>query len=193
MGKPQLLNKGIEVSYSLSKQIPSMVLGDYYKIRQVLTNLVGNAIKFTNEGKVHIKVSKIKSTEDSKVGLKFEVKDSGIGIDEKDLDKLFSFFSRVENLDEEYEGTGLGLIISKKLMEILDGHISVESNKGKGSNFMFELRLKKVVDMNLNVKSATIIGEKANHYKYNTLEKMLNNLGVSNIKIITQEAIENGE
>ena len=191
--KPQLLNKGIEVSYSLSKQIPSMVLGDYYKIRQVLTNLVGNAIKFTNEGKVHIKVSKIKSTEDSKVGLKFEVKDSGIGIDEKDLDKLFSFFSRVENLDEEYEGTGLGLIISKKLMEILDGHISVESNKGKGSNFMFELRLKKVVDMNLNVKSATIIGEKANHYKYNTLEKMLNNLGVSNIKIITQEAIENGE
>ena len=113
-------------------------IGDSLRLRQILFNLIDNALKFTPQGEVSVSVTSIHS------GLRFEVKDSGIGIPEASLDKLFSRFVQVDaSTSRKFGGTGLGLVICKKLVEGMNGHIGVQSAVGKGSLFWIELPLLK--------------------------------------------------
>lgn len=121
--------------------------GDSLKISQILTNLVTNAIKFTDKGEVKISVIKLYTNR-----YRFEVKDTGIGLSKKDQGKLFKAFSQAdESTTRKYGGTGLGLTISKKLIEMMGGKIWIESEEGVGSNFIFEINLQEVSSIDTNI------------------------------------------
>jgi signal transduction histidine kinase/AmiR/NasT family two-component response regulator len=121
--------------------VPEVLTGDPTRIRQILINLVGNAIKFTHEGGVSMNV-KVESAEDLKVRLIFSVKDTGIGIPKDRMDRLFRPFSQVDaSTTRNYGGTGLGLAISSRLCEMMNGKMWVESTPGVGSTFFFTTEL----------------------------------------------------
>ena len=129
--------KGIGLMLQIDKGVPNHIIGDSVRLRQVLSNLVGNGIKFTYHGEVSIKVD-VDEQYDEKVKLKFSIMDTGIGIPKNEFHKLFKRFSQVdESNTRQFGGTGLGLAISQKLIEIMDGEISVESKENVGSNFFF--------------------------------------------------------
>lgn len=134
-------NKGIELKYKIQPGLDRTVLGDYKKIQQVLNNLISNAIKFTNIGGVIVTAEMI-SEEENRGLFKFSVSDTGIGIGHEDMDKLFKNFSQVDgSFTKKYGGTGLGLIISRKLLELMKSNILVDSIKGTGSKFYFTIKL----------------------------------------------------
>lgn len=134
--------KGLELNCTSSYNIPQFLNGDPNRLRQVLDNLVNNAIKFTERGDVSVCVKKTASTEDD-VELRFSVSDTGIGIGSKDMKRLFKSFGQVESsFTRKFGGTGLGLSISKQLVEMMGGTIWAESEKGKGSTFSFTLKFK---------------------------------------------------
>jgi two-component system, sensor histidine kinase and response regulator len=133
--------KGLELVYDLAPDIPMLVLGDPGRLRQILINIIGNAIKFTQKGEVVLKVSRVQSTGDGTV-LQFSVSDSGIGIPADKLSTIFDAFSQEDSsITRKYGGTGLGLTICSRLVEAMGGRIWVESQLGKGSVFHFTLRL----------------------------------------------------
>lgn len=130
-------SKGVELFCRFDAKMPQIVNGDPDRLKQVLNNILGNAVKFTDKGEVCISV-KVVSIQEAQVELEFQISDTGIGIPEKDKDKLFKSFSQLDSSDtKKYGGTGLGLAISKKLVELMGGTIYVESEKGKGSTFIF--------------------------------------------------------
>jgi PAS domain S-box-containing protein len=130
--------KGIRIETNYSKEIPRWVNGDGFRLRQILTNLIGNAIKFTPNGEVSIFVKKIAEFNHHNIKLEFSVKDTGIGIATDKMDRLFRCFSQVDNSNtREYGGTGLGLSICKGLVEQMNGDIWFESIQGGGSTFYF--------------------------------------------------------
>jgi PAS domain S-box-containing protein len=129
--------KGLEFLSTIGPGIPERVSGDAGRLRQVLTNLLGNAIKFTENGQVGLKVEMAGHVRDL-IGVKFTVYDSGIGIPQEEQNRLFDAFTQVdESNTRKYGGTGLGLAISKQLVELLGGEIGVESQSGRGSRFWF--------------------------------------------------------
>ena len=129
--------KGLEVLFSLEKNVPYSLIGDPLRLGQVLTNLTNNAVKFTEKGEIIVSIRKL-NTENEKVELEFSVKDTGIGLTEKQIGKLFQSFSQADSTTtRKFGGTGLGLTISKKLVEMMDGSIWVESEPDKGSSFIF--------------------------------------------------------
>lgn len=131
--------KGVVISYKTSPEIPKWIIGDVTRLRQILTNLVSNAIKFTEVGKVEI-FSQAVLLENKKWRIQFSVKDSGIGIPKHAQDKLFQSFSQVDaSTTRRFGGSGLGLAICKGLCEKMGGTIWVESEEGKGSTFHFTL------------------------------------------------------
>lgn len=133
------IEKKITLQYSIGSAVPAYVFGDITRIRQILMNLVGNALKFTAAGKITINVSRLHQV-DGKIELLFEVKDTGIGIPQEKLGRLFKSFSQVEpDTAKTYGGTGLGLAICKNLVELMGGKIWVDSQPGKGSNFQFTI------------------------------------------------------
>lgn len=132
-------SKGIELHAMIDDQIPISVKGDPGKLRQVLENLIGNAVKFTNKGKVVIEAKLISRTQDV-IYLRFSVADTGIGIKKEDRAKLFEPFMQVDaSTTRKYGGTGLGLSICEKLVEMMSGNIVVSSEAGKGSTFTFDV------------------------------------------------------
>ncbi|WP_459479034.1 ATP-binding protein [Clostridium saccharoperbutylacetonicum] len=130
-------NKGLNLHITVDDNLPSEIIIDKGRLMQILTNLIGNAIKFTEKGSIHIFVDKVEAT-DNKVKLMFSVKDTGIGIKEEDIPRLFNYFTQLDiSTTKRFQGTGLGLAISKNLIELMGGEISVESQYGNGSNFYF--------------------------------------------------------
>lgn len=129
----------MESYLELSKAI-MIILGimlDKGRLMQVLSNLIGNAFKFTEKGKIQVSVDKVEDKE-NKVKLMFSVKDTGIGIKEEDIPRLFNYFTQLDiSASKKFQGTGLGLAISKNIVELMGGEISVESQYGKGSTFYF--------------------------------------------------------
>ena len=131
--------KNVDLKYSIENNIPEILIGDPLRIQQVLFNLVGNAIKFTDKGHVSISVSVI-DIDDSLVTLKTIIKDTGIGISKKQIEKLFfSYYQADKSIARKYGGTGLGLNISKKLVEMMNGSIHVDSEINIGSTFTFTI------------------------------------------------------
>lgn len=130
--------KKLDFEIIYGKQVPEIITADRRRVMQVLTNLLRNAMKFTSSGGIKVFVNYLG---DGKQGLlKFEVQDTGIGIDKKDIDKLFQDYAQISQLmNQELEGTGLGLSISKRLVELLGGEIGVTSEKGSGSTFWFSV------------------------------------------------------
>ncbi len=135
--------KSIELICAASPETPTYLKGDPGRLRQILINLVGNAIKFTDEGEVSVWVTSIKETAEE-AEVKITVKDTGIGIPKEKQEKLFKQFSQVDSsVTRKYGGTGLGLAISKQLIELMHGKIEVNSTEGKGSEFALSIKFKK--------------------------------------------------
>lgn len=130
--------KAITFDLQIDPTVPKILNGDKLRLNQILYNLVGNAIKFTDEGVVGIRVENQRAT-DERVRLKFNIQDTGIGIPEDKLEAIFDTFTRIRHKDRIYEGTGLGLSIVKSLVTQQGGTIGVDSEVGKGSQFFFYL------------------------------------------------------
>lgn len=135
--------KGLKLNISFDHNIPKDLFGDDIRLRQVMVNLLTNAVKYTEEGCVDFNVSYDNSDDDDSILLKVSVKDTGIGIKKEDLDRLFTEFERLEeNRNRNIEGTGLGMNITAKLLEMMGSHLVVESEYGKGSVFSFDVKQK---------------------------------------------------
>lgn len=131
----------IDLVYQVDYNVPSYIIGDVHRLRQILMNLVGNAVKFTNKGEIFIGVHMVPgSGTDSRMNLQFEVRDTGIGIPPDKLNRLFRAFSQVDSsTTRKYGGTGLGLVICQKLVQLMGGDITVESTPGAGTTFLFNI------------------------------------------------------
>ncbi|MGD0095557.1 MAG: PAS domain S-box protein [Terracidiphilus sp.] len=138
---PLAQGKGIELLCIVDPTVPVMLRGDPGRLRQILTNLVGNAIKFTEKGEVIVRATLAQAGE-SDCLLRFSVRDTGIGIPESKIGILFDKFTQVDtSIARKFGGTGLGLAISKQLVEMMGGRISIDSREGKGSEFCFTISL----------------------------------------------------
>jgi CheY-like chemotaxis protein/nitrogen-specific signal transduction histidine kinase len=147
---PKAAEKNLELAYLIYKNTPHLLCGDVTRIRQILVNLVGNGLKFTNSGEVIVGVTArritaietdpVVTSDEPTYEVRFVVKDTGIGIPQDKIDRLFKAFSQVDSsTTRNYGGTGLGLIISKRLTELMDGKMWVESNSDGGSSFFFTI------------------------------------------------------
>ncbi len=179
-------DKGLELTCYCEPDVPSMVRGDPFRLRQVLTNLVGNAIKFTDEGEVVLRAC---TEEDSgeHVLARFEVSDTGIGITPEQKERLFGAFSQADSsISRRYGGTGLGLAISRQLAQLMGGTMGVESEPGVGSTFWFTARFHKLAQSAIPARStadissahALVVDDNATNRR--VLEQQLRSWGVEN-------------
>ena len=167
------LDNNVIMHYEFEKGLPETYIADQLKISQILINLIGNAIKFTKDGDIWVRVYKI-SQKDNDYILRFEIEDNGIGITKEKQEHMFESFSQGSiQINRKYGGTGLGLSIVKGLIEILKGKIYLKSELGKGSTFIFEIPL--------TYSEETIKVEKPNHFNN------INELDLSTIKILVVE------
>ena len=182
--------KGLKLIYHLGGDLPSNLIGDKMRLRQVLINLIGNAIKFTEEGSIIVEMEKIKQDEEH-IYIKYSVIDTGMGIDPQDMNKLFKSFSQIDNAyTRKYGGTGLGLSISKQLVELMGGSLNVMSELGKGSTFYFivPFTIPKPNDKLIQMKNLHISVNPYEDYKSNN--KTLNIL-VAEDNMINQKIVVN--
>jgi signal transduction histidine kinase/ligand-binding sensor domain-containing protein/DNA-binding response OmpR family regulator len=134
----------LDLVYQIDYDVPAQIIGDSLRLRQVLINLISNAIKFTKKGEIFVSVRLISISDDNQIELGFDIKDTGIGIPADKLHRLFKAFSQVDSsTTRQYGGTGLGLVISEQLVRLMGGLISVESEIGKGSTFRFSIHSQK--------------------------------------------------
>lgn len=139
---PKAVEKGLELNAMIKVGVPEEVIGDPSRLRQILNNLISNAVKFTERGEISVTVDYL-DKEDEIAVLSFEVKDTGIGIRAEDIHKLFQSFNQADtSTTRKYGGTGLGLAISNELVKMMGGEICVESISGEGSTFKFDVSLK---------------------------------------------------
>lgn len=141
--------KGLELNVIAPASIETQYLGDAVRLRQILTNLVGNAIKFTSEGEIVVRLRADTRIRESIYEIELSVQDSGIGIEQEALERIFESFSQADSSTERrFGGTGLGLSISKQLVQLMDGEISVESEPGAGSIFHVKVPLERDLEFN---------------------------------------------
>lgn len=153
--KARLADKNIRLQCEIANGVPSVLFGDALRIKQVLINILGNAVKYTKEGYINFSVDS-ELLDNRKVGLVFKVKDTGIGIKEEDLDKIFGVFDQVNTKqNRSIQGTGLGLAISRKLSELMGGSIKVESVYGEGTCFTIDIPQKVIDETPLNIQDAS--------------------------------------
>ncbi|GAB3927393.1 PAS domain S-box protein [Larkinella terrae] len=139
----QTQNKGIEVLLNVTADLPRLVFVDSVRLKQVLLNLLGNAVKFTEKGEIELKISAISDPNAEYVDFRFEVRDTGIGIKPEMQEKIFDAFSQADpSTTKKYGGTGLGLTISNKLLGLMGCQLQLTSTPGEGSCFFFEIRFK---------------------------------------------------
>ncbi len=181
----EAFNKGIEIVTDISPSVPKMLTGDPVRIQQIMLNLIKNAVKFTNQGYIHVELDYNKST-----GLHFQVTDSGIGITEDKRKKLFTdYFQADVSTYRKFGGTGLGLSISKSLVTIMKGEINVKPNPYGGSIFYFDVPLKpaKVTETLTPIFSSgdnfRILIVEDNNLQANSLKSKLSNIGFKEIDI----------
>ena len=137
--RPEVLKKPVQLQGNIAPEVPEVVMGDAAMLGQVLDILIGNAVKFTIEGDVQVRVTLL-AAGSTGPRLRFEVRDSGIGIKQEDLAAIFRSFNQADNSDtRNFGGTGLGLSIAQRLVRLLGGEIAVESEVGRGSLFRFDL------------------------------------------------------
>ena len=142
--KPKAEEFGIDLIFEVDENVPAQIIGDQFRLNQILLNLIGNALKFTKDGYVKLRIKLIESSNKTQ-NIFFEVEDTGIGIPQDKLEAIFASFEQAKSsTTREYGGTGLGLSISKRLVELLGGSIKVESKEGKGSVFSFNILTQKV-------------------------------------------------
>ena len=148
--------KGLELLFDTHPDVPRALVGDPLRLGQILLNLCGNAVKFTEEGEIIVRTEPVRVTDDE-VEIKVSVQDTGIGMTPEQCDKLFQSFSQADtSTTRKYGGTGLGLTISKKLVEMMGGNIRVESEPGKGSAFIFNAVLGRAADMETIKETAAL-------------------------------------
>ncbi|KLU56594.1 signal transduction histidine kinase [Paenibacillus sp. DS2363] len=141
--------KNLELDYFLEDSVPELIYGDMARLRQVLLNLIANAIKFTDQGGVYLIVS-VKEEKDGEMALEFAVKDTGIGIASDKVDRLFQPFSQLDtSMTRKYGGTGLGLAICKTLVEMMGGQIYLDTTEQRGATFVFTIQAKRYVETEL--------------------------------------------
>lgn len=187
----RLHEKNVELILDIRPDIPNKLLGDNIRIKQVLINIANNAVKFTQKGKVAIKID-YRPLSEGEVEIEVAVEDTGIGIKKQDLDKLFQSFQQVDSKrNRNIEGTGLGLAISKQLLTLMGGDIYVESEYGKGSRFFFVFP-QKVIDDTPSIKieepeKLAVAGFIANEFVKKQLSADCLALGVDYADIETEE------
>ncbi|WP_177183848.1 hybrid sensor histidine kinase/response regulator [Mucilaginibacter sp. OK283] len=139
---PIASQQGLELVYQIDPALPQQVIGDSLRLKQVITNLTGNALKFTQKGEVFIKVFSSKTHPDGQIEIGFSIMDTGIGISEEKVSGLFNAFWQADSsTTRKYGGTGLGLVISQRLVKLMGGDIWVESVYGEGSVFVFTIKV----------------------------------------------------
>ncbi|MRS14151.1 two-component sensor histidine kinase BarA [Enterobacteriaceae bacterium RIT691] len=162
-------DKGLELTLNIKNDVPDNVIGDPLRLQQVITNLVGNAIKFTESGNIDVLVDK-RALSNNKVQVEVQIRDTGIGIPERDQSRLFQAFRQADaSISRRHGGTGLGLVITQKLVKEMGGDISFHSQPNRGSTFWFHINL----DLNPNVISdslttACLVGKRLAYVEANT-------------------------
>jgi PAS domain S-box-containing protein len=140
----QAHEKNLEILLNIAPNVPRFILADAFRLRQILVNLLGNAIKFTSKGEVELKIEVIESEQDT-VSFRFSVRDTGVGIAKANQLKIFEAFSQEDaSTTRKFGGTGLGLAISNRLLELMDSKLNVKSKINKGSTFFFEVKFKTI-------------------------------------------------
>jgi PAS domain S-box-containing protein len=137
------VRKNLQIDYTVSPTVPDMIIGDRYKMKQILNNLTGNAVKFTDSGAVHLSLETLQSNDSERITLQYQVKDTGRGIPADRIDYIFGIFNQADDSDtRQYGGLGLGLAIVKRLTELLKGEVKVESTSEQGSCFTITIDMK---------------------------------------------------
>jgi two-component system, sensor histidine kinase and response regulator len=132
---------GLDLVYEIDHNVPAQIIGDSLRLRQVLVNLVSNAIKFTESGEIFVGVHLLKSWDNGNIELQFEIRDTGIGIPQDKMERLFKAFTQVDSsTSRKYGGTGLGLVICEKLIALMGGVINVTSKENEGTTFSFTMQ-----------------------------------------------------
>ncbi len=173
-------SKPIDFRYHMSEDIPDVLYGDSTRIRQVVLNFLTNAIKYTNEGYINFDVSCIKK--DNICRLIIKVEDTGIGIKQESINRLFDKFDRLDNENSTIEGTGLGLAITKKLISLMNGKIVVQSVYGKGSQFMVILN-QKIIEETKTVKEEMVQVERKVISDYSSKKILIVDDNALNLKV----------
>ena len=167
------MDNNTHLHYEYDDGLPITFMADQLKISQILINLIGNAIKFTKDGNIWVRLTKLKNTEDHYT-IRFEIEDNGIGITKEKQENMFESFSQGSiQINRKYGGTGLGLSIVKGLIDILKGKIYLKSELGKGSSFFFEIPLTYAPEPVINEKPKNL--------------NKINTLDLTNIKILVVE------